>query len=362
MKIGIITFHRAYNYGAALQSYALFTYVKMLGHDVEIIDYLPNNCCNGSKSLVRRILHIVKSIIMFNSMMEDYKKSKYFNKFVLDRLNLSPRRYYGDNDIEQDPPQYDLYISGSDQILNMELTGDSKAYYLNFIKENIKLSYGSSFGREKISDKEKIMIKHELSTFRHLSVRERSAANIIQSQINRKPLLVADPVFLLDKGEWEELIDNAEANKNYILIYAMEVTKPLVRIANLLMKKNKQVFVVYGGAENSGISGKKIIPNGPIDFLKYIKNAEYVITNSFHGISFSLIFGKKIIGISHSTKNTRIQNLYELIEQKSKLISYNDEPNDFHNYIIDGKQAYANLNGIISESRSYLRNCFVITQ
>ena len=204
MKIGMLTFHRANNLGAVLQAAALCKYLNDKKYDCEIIDFIPNNEVLKFHSL-RKGAHIIKSILTINTRYNLLMKEYKFNIFRKKNMKISKHRYYGDRDIERKELKYEVLISGSDQILNTSLTGNSEAYYLRFMTDCKKISYASSFGREDISEYEIKLIKEELAKFDALSVREKSAINIIKKSSGRVAELVLDPVYILTVKELEEI-------------------------------------------------------------------------------------------------------------------------------------------------------------
>lgn len=349
MSIGMITFHRAQNIGANLQSYALNRFIiENVGH-CEIIDYYPNNQ-TAHKHKVRRLLGAVKSHVF----ADKYKAYLKFCDFQNKNYVLSHKSYYGDADIKKCAPKYDVLISGSDQILNTTLSKKSTAYYLDFDDNAKKVSYASSFGRENITSDEVELIKTELVKFNKLSVREMSAGGIIKAQIGVNCDFVLDPVFLLSEEQWMGLEKQVKIPSKYILAYAMEVTEIFISTLEMVKKEfNLPVIVIYGCKDNHCIDGTKISDCGPSEFLSYIDNASVVVTNSFHGISFSLIFGKKVICVAHSVRNARLQNIMTLIENQSKLVDNLIEKN-IKEYIVDCYAESAKLLPLIESSKRYL--------
>ena len=327
MKIGILTFHRAKNLGAALQAAALCQYLNRQFGNTEIVDFIPNNACpTGSKAL-QRMKRLLISLFRRNRAVRDLR----FAAFRKQEMVLSAKTYYGDPEIAKAAVPYDLLISGSDQILNTTLTGSSRAFYLDFFNGN-KLSYASSFGREAISETETEWIRRELPKFSALSVREQTAAGILRKEIGVEPQLVVDPVFLLDRDAWEAKCSaDLQLPEKYIFVYYMEGSAHLVDAVQRVQKQTGlPVIAVRGGGKPGLFPGMEDATCGPREFLRYIRSAELVITNSFHGTAFSLIFERKLICAAHSTGNTRLENLLHLIHQDHKMVwdmaeSYDDK-------------------------------------
>ncbi len=355
MRAGLITFHRADNYGAVLQASALLKYININICECELIDYLPNNISIPDNSILRKLLRFVKKTVVNLMSRNMMVKKKKFEEFRHENYILSRNLYYGDEMIYKNPPKYDVLISGSDQILNLTLSSNSISYYLAFDNKTKKISYGSSFGRNDISEFEELAICNYLAKFDSLSVREKSAIDLLENRLNMKVENVVDPVFLISKEEWETVADEKHIpNKKYIFVYAMENTDVIRNVVESASKKYKLPIVkVSGGCNMDGILGIEEKQCGPKQFLAYIKNAEYIITNSFHGLSFSHIFGKKFFSIAHTKRNSRIEDLLEISGNADKLI-YTFE-NDILSKQIFGDEAFGKMHEIIEKSKEYLK-------
>lgn len=201
VKIGIFTFHNQSNLGAVLQASALLNYLQnnYKNANVEIINYYPNNAVFTNSKFVHKLLSELKKIAEYIVDQDGFKRRKNFESYKKQYYVLSRDVYFGDKSLKKKKLEYDILISGSDQILNTTLTGKSVAYYLDFNTDAKKISYASSFGREEISDNETEYIKHKLINFSYLSMREQSGISIVDKLINKKANLVTDPVFLLEK-------------------------------------------------------------------------------------------------------------------------------------------------------------------
>lgn len=354
-KIGVITFHRANNLGAVLQTYALSTYLNENICQTEVIDYYPNNAIPARNTLLRKMLRAGKEALGGKKQKDRYLRFRKFKEFI-DMVHVSPQAYYGDESIEIEPPQYDLLISGSDQILNATLTGNSKAYYLNFAQSTPKISYASSFGRKEISDCEKEYIRSYLKDFRALSTREESGKKIIEQELGQKVELVVDPVFLLSKNEWEKLASPMRDEK-YIFVYAMENTPWFVKaIEQVRRSYNLPVKIVLGGSFQLPVGGAVDNCCGPREFLSYIKNAECIVTNSFHGTAFSIIFEKKFVCVAHSSKNIRLENLCKMTGTSSQMVTSGCTKYTVVKSEINGSQAFHEIIDSVNLSKKYLLN------
>lgn len=358
MKIGMITFHKADNFGAVLQASALQKYLTDFCGECEMIDYIPNNQVLN-QSIFRKVLHYCKNVIFFWISVPEYIRHKKFDAYRKQYYGELSETYSGDQEIESHCKGYDVIVSGSDQILNTTLTGNSKAFYLHFENNTKKVSYASSFGRVNISLEEKENIHKYLTSFSDISVRESSARELISREIGVMPEVVLDPVFLQERSEWDDRCYNSKKMPDkYIFVYSMEQSDVLNSVVKqIACEERKDVIVVCGGRKVRKIKGKKDTTCGPAEFLSYVKKADVVITNSFHGCAFSLIFGKKFYCIAHSSRNARLENLLQLINRENALISCNID--NYKSYMIDGERFFPKLDKYIENSKQYLKRCIL---
>ena len=301
MKIGIITYHFARNYGAVLQCYALQTYLLRLGHCVEVLDYETetqsrNNSLHHKRS--NPILNLAVNIALLPFEKSRQLKEKRFSSFEKHALGLSPRL----NSIEElsayvNANKFDLLISGSDQVFNPKIADFDRAFVFPFETDAIKASFAASFGNAALDDV--IALQDELGCFDYLCVREESDAPIARQVSGRDPKIADDPVFLLDKMDWEEMAQEITKNDKgcgYVLGYFinkamlpryLELTKEVSRSLQVPMK----VINVRFGPDS--FKDFMIASAGPSEFLGLFTGASFVCTDSFHGTAFSLIFGKR---------------------------------------------------------------------
>ncbi len=356
MNIGILTFHNADNLGAVLQAAALTQYINEELGDAEVIDFVPNNQCGKKKHPIYRLLSSIKQRVFAFKSRNGYERRKKFIEFRNKELRISKRKYYGDKEMELAAGRYDILISGSDQILNTTLSGSSKSFYLCFDDNSKKISYASSFGRTDITNEEKEMIKSELVNFDALSFRESSGQDIVFDLIKNKGELVVDPVFLLDANRWRKKCVIHCDNQKYIFVYAMENTLILKdAILKVKEKHDLPIIMVKGGKELPDVEGVVDYQCGPREFLHYIDNAEYVVTNSFHGIAFSILFGKQFVCVEHSLRNARLENIMNLTNNSEKLYRKISNDADISNMLINGAMAYQLMVPYIEQSRKYLQ-------
>ena len=368
-KVGVITFHDSINYGALLQTYALQRVIGELGYVAEVINYHNTNENNNHLNKLRSFTwhNFLRPIFGGNL------RRRRSNQFRIKYYRLS-KQYNSRIDIVTSPPIYDAYITGSDQVWNPNITGGDASYFLDFApKKAIKISYAASFGIEYIPQDYIDEFTILLNNLDSISVREINAKKIINSlPITKQIKVVLDPTLLIDSNKWEELIaeDKDEVNEKYILCYYMpgnkEICNGIKSIASKLSKETGLEVINIGKKEYSKLKfwERNYIEEGPLEFLRLFKNAEYVVTNSFHGTAFSIIFNKQFyIPIkvnSDETKrlNSRIISLLSLLDLKTQLIPYNDvdKVKSFSSKDIDYKFVNEKLSSEQKKSFKFLKS------
>lgn len=295
-KVGIITFHRAKNYGAVLQSYALQKTVQSLGNDCEIIDYICENIDKGYKpfqfSKSDPIKSLAKSVIMFRKRS---KRIKSFSSFYNNYLKIS-KKSYTDSEIKKCRNEYDIFITGSDQVWGPGRKGvnPDSAYFLDFADDFQKYSYAASFGVSDIIDEKIPVLKSLMNGFQAFSVREQSAVEIVKKVTGKDAFCHLDPTFLLPCEEWKK-IAVTKVKTPYILVFNVKPVKSLLNFAEKLsQEKNIPVIYLTDNPQKKRAGFTYVSAPSVEEFLGYFLNAAYTVTNSFHGTAFSLIFRKNL--------------------------------------------------------------------
>jgi len=347
-KVGIITFHRAINYGAVLQAYALNESIKKLGYDPVTIDYKNphiEKVYNPMHFTCRSLKGYVEGILTY------YRKKKKRDRFeafrsrylVLDHIS----NLYAVENIQY-LKSYDKFLTGSDQVWNYVLTQFDKAYFLNFVSDSKKKnSYAASFGFDNVPAKYLHEYKDLLTDFNHISVREEQGAALIKHLLNRNAEVVLDPTMLLLKDDWAKISQDYKGKKNYILIYQLASSQSLVNFAvNLSKQTNCEIIYINDGLRKK-IKATYVGGIGPQMFVGLFQRAKYIVTNSFHGTVFSIIFNKPFfIEILPSAKgNSRLKNILDTFDLESRQIINGKNDNIFNQ--ID----YVELNKILELKR-----------
>lgn len=334
MKIGTLTYHDTTNYGAVLQAFALQKKLEDLGYDSEIIDYKCNAITDRYKITricdSKNIKQFIKGIL---TNKNNRKLKNEFEKFNKDKQNIS-NKTYNKNNIKEVNNLYDKFIVGSDQVWNLDLSGNDTTYMLDFVTDNKrKASYAASFGYKIVPSQYIETTKKNLSTFNDILVREEQGKKIVKDLINKDAKITVDPTLLFNKSEWINLMDlnnTIKINKDYILLYIIAPNKEIIKFTRRLAK-DRNCKIIYINHSYKNILGMKNIKTaGPIEFLEYIKNAKYIVTTSFHGVAFSINFEKQFFYALSSEKNnynSRIENLSKILNLENRKIS-----KDFYNY------------------------------
>ncbi len=294
-KIGILTFAFADNYGAVLQCYALKRYIEDKGYQVSIIDYRPRKMYS---------IHTRIRKIFLNNTQE--KKFKAFRKKY---LNISFRK------------KYDIVVVGSDQVWNPEIICFDKNWIEPSYQYNKIIAYAVSVGKEKLSTKERDFFlnnKDMLNNYCAIGVRETTAKELLET-MDIKSTVVCDPTFLLmnRSEEYDKIAKSSLINiqDEYILVYALEASQKINDIIRELKTKYVYNIIAIHPMNVCYCKVDKFVQNaGPEDFVNLVKNAKMIVTNSFHGLAFSLIYGKETISITHTLLGARQKQIYQLLE------------------------------------------------
>lgn len=314
MKIGILTFHNAYNYGAVLQAYALQKFIEGKGFCVEIIDY-RNAEVEQSYKLFRFRLAPKRNIIKFLKyyMTQSYRcvKFMFFHKSVVKILKISPKvTCFKDSSIAEK----DVIIIGSDQLWNRKITRINDPFYWgefsNYVKGKVT-TYAICMNTDNLSDEDVGFIKQHLRNFDSLSVRETELANMLKPLTSKHISISLDPTMMVDSSLWYEMIKNEPEpiKEPYILVYAILERKKVIEAAhNFANRRNMRLVIMNPIADASPFKGY-YQPNSPSGFVSAISHAEYVITSSFHGLAFSIIFHREVYVMGDSGQNERMHSI-----------------------------------------------------
>ena len=318
-KIGTITFHWNPNYGATLQAYALQKHLINTGWNTEIIDYHPLEL--KTKGFIIKCLKF-----KFKQQLQEHMKTIKFKKFWTAQLNVSSKKYYSLNQLKSSTGNYSAVICGSDQIWNesflkyAEIGHPTPSYYLGFVDDNTRrISYATSFGTEVLNEYTKTAVIPELSKFHAISTRENTGGKIV-NDMGINAVVTLDPTLLLDSSDYEDLIENIHMPEQNIFAYILHGNQSVcVKISDYCKTKYNENIVPDYYSPNFGV----------YEWLYRIKNSKVVITNSFHGTVFAIIF-----------KRTFLVTLVEGSGMNDRIISLLGELGLLHRIVYSCDQVY----------------------
>lgn len=312
-RVGVITFHNYDNYGAILQSYALQKKLQEIGTQPEIIDYRCDYISNPF-----RLVNLKKKGL-FNYIYGTIGHICYIpRRFKCNRFRRHMRYSQPVTQGKMQPVagKYDIYIAGSDQIWDYKLTNFDTTYFLDFVKEGKKkCSYAASIGENLPPEEYQQKYKELLSDFDEILVREDYGADIVENLTEKRPKVVCDPTLLLTAEEWDKLLVEPKYKEKYILVYQLGINKEIVDFARRLHNKTGYRIVYIPFPLVGLLKCDCKITVGPAEWMGLFKNAEYVVSDSFHGVVFALIFNRKFFAkVNGHHMNRRVQQLLNLVK------------------------------------------------
>lgn len=331
MKICTATYHHEHNYGAMLQAYALQQCLLSIGYENEIIDYVEhtpklfkNVRISFRKQNLSAILYNIKVLLRYKKFKLGFSR---FEEFYQHKMKKT-KAYYQYKDLKDIGCECDLLLAGSDQLWNFKnRLGINEFFTFSFNDTAKKATYAISMGGyHAFSNEIKKKFDESLEKFSCISAREADVITYLnEAHIDVKTKIHIDPVFLLDKQHWSKLADECKAAYNfgeYIVCYEL-IPNPVM---NIILEKLKSKFgykvVIVAPNAYSKLSGDYIVNDaGPMELLKIIRDAKYVVSTSFHGIAFSIIFNKPFYAVLSNHAPGRIKNLLQIFGFENKGIS-----------------------------------------
>lgn len=358
-KTGILTYHRSINYGAVLQAYALRHTIHKLGYDAEVIDYGKI----GQDKLFYWSTHSIKALIgsiinNFLRLFGERKRLKNFKFFSENIIGISSKHYFQREELIKDLNQYEHIITGSDQVWHPIICEDDMTYFLDLpISPNQKIAYAPSFGVKKLSKEQETKYKPLLQQIDHLSIREEAGKEILKSLLNKEVPIVVDPTLLCDAQEWDKIAISPKNKKKYILFFTVlgepEGSKEFVY--ELSKKFNYDIIKIGDIRDLLNFKYKTGRYSSPQEFIGLIKNAQFVITNSFHGTVFSIIYRKNFFTfLNKNDRNSRLESITQILGLENRLKKGISKLPD--NLETDYTQAEIKLNILKKQSIDFLKN------
>lgn len=362
--IGLLTFYWADDFGAMLQCFALKEYLNTYEKTV-VIPYFPKALRSRYRVLHRRpnqslrwkIAEIVKPPTVLNTINRRIKMINFRKHYFCD----SNKTIALSSEIPQCFKDIDTYVVGSDQVWNPKITeGFQDGYFCTF-KNNTKkgtrfVSYAASIGVSAFNDDCDEYFRRNLQNFDEISIREAGSKEYLLQFCKKEPICVLDPVFLLSHSQWEKQIKSIpKHNEKYIFVYCADESKELISYTRkLAAEKGLKIYVCdnFFYQWNGNITLKN--ESNPFDTLSYLRDAEYVVTNSFHGLVTSIIFEKQFAVFRHSVRSERQVSLLNTVQLNSRIVT------DIDSFDIDKKIDYEKsktlLDVKIKESKDFIQN------
>lgn len=377
--VGILTTFRQTNFGSVLQAYALQKAIDNLGYKTKVIDYkYPNEYhrarCNRFKTpppltLSKKIKILVKTLLEIFGL-RPIPKMKLLNRFIENEMCCTD--YYPTHDsIHSNPPQFDIYVSGSDQIWNPNTMYGDMTYFFDFAPDGAKIiSYSSSFSCDYVPEKYVEDYQKYLSRYSAISVRESNGKRLAESLTGRNDIKhVLDPTLLLNKEQWLKLAAKSrklQTPPKYILCYMLAYTyNPEEKMKELLkfVQDKYQLPIItlsrinqWDGDTMIRIEKKQSI--GCYEFLDLIDKAEIIVTSSFHGTAFAINFGKPFLALHNgkSDSDDRVGSLISKVNLNSQLITTKTKIDNNINPYYYSSASLQKLQFLRDESLSFIKN------
>ena len=369
MIIRTITCHHAFNHGAMLQAYALLAYLQSLGHDAKVIDYRPDYMPRLQMNFdwvppkydfwfIRQLYRRVKLPFLQQEQERRHALEKFFKKYI----KITDTEYNAIEELRQNPPAADLYIAGSDQIWNTTFrNGLDPAFFLDFGTPKRRISYAASFATSQLAAGSQDFVREKLSRFDAISVREASGKKILET-LGYEGSVVVDPVFLLSGNQWDTMDTSDWGQERYILTYDFERGgSPIAQVAMRLAKLGEcKIYSV--SPYRRQYAHRNFVNVGPDKFVSLVKHAQCVVSNSFHGSAFAIIYGRNFLVVNRKDGlNVRMQDLLARYGLSHRLITP-DAQDRLLMQDIYYAPVYERLEQDIEFSKSFLQNQIELTK
>lgn len=376
-SVGIITVHRLSNWGSAMQGYALQHAIEKLGYYCECIDYIYPNSWHIKRGSWNPGKVTFKSRLLRLLGLKSPRLKDLIDRFVNNEIRTS-KEYSSFEKLHADPPLYDIYVSGSDQIWNWKTMCGDPSYMLDFAPAGKKLiAYASSFSVDSIPYELKELYHKNLSRYTAISVREKNGSLLIKQLLHHDVPVVLDPTLLLDKNVWSQLANKAKWKGNmptkFILCYLLDYTyNPRPAMARLLrqIQKEHDYPVILLGRDLREFKGKiwsmkKTQGIGVYEFLWLVKNASIFVTSSFHGTAFSVNMGTPFLSMieKYDQADDRIKSFLKSVKLEEHIVTINESyDNLFEKSMFDYSIAAKILDSKRQASLSFLKNALADRQ
>ena len=328
-KVELITLQRVPNYGSFLQAYATQEVIKRLGYEVETINYFPERMrikgmlknIKNKNSILKKSL-VIRTAVRIILIPSYIKRFNSFNRFIFQNIRMTSKIYHTNEELKEDIPIADIYVTGSDQVWNSGWNGGiDKALFLDFTKDNAKcISYAASFGKKELEEWEKDETRKLLKKYEKLSTRETTGVDIL-ADLGIESTNVLDPTLLLNSDEWKNVASNKYNGKKYILVYNLNRNRKIDEYAKKISKEKKiPVYYITYSLHEFYKYGKMKCCIKAEDFLSLLANATYVITDSFHATAYSINFNRDFMIVFPEKYSTRVESILKITGLENRIV------------------------------------------
>lgn len=367
MKVGIITMHKVINFGSALQAYALQRKITDLGCDAELVDYkYPNELhiekVNIISNFLKYLVHYINCAVVG---FPNIRQKRRYKKVWKDYFQLSKRRFDTEEELKNNCPEYDIYMTGSDQVWNSRFTKNDSSFLLEFASDNKKkCAYSSSFAYDDIPCQYRPLFERNLPRYANISVREESGVKLVKDITGRDVPAVCDPTLLLTKKEWTDFSQGAKkyTKEPYILAYILAYSfNPFPDVDYIVQEIQRQtgykvIYLDAGRRDYFKPNSMVIKDAGPKEFVDLFLKAEFVITTSFHGTVFSINFNKPFYSvIKEGNPDSRISSILRITGLQSRGIPAYEK--NINCELLDYAAPSLKLEQFRNFSLQYLQSC-----
>ncbi|WP_272515896.1 MULTISPECIES: polysaccharide pyruvyl transferase family protein [unclassified Providencia] len=366
-KVGVVTMHEVVNYGSFLQAYATQYVIEKLGFECDIIDYQFPNEWHIERGIVgaRGIKKNISNIVYKLGIKPGHRKKIKLNKAINKYLNLS-KRYNNPTEIKNDPPIYDIYLTGSDQTWNPKHTKGDDTFLLAFAPDNAKkISFSASLAGNNLEEKYKSLFKKFLLKYDNLAIRDSGGNKIIRELIGKEANVTLDPTLMMNRNEWSLFSKNRDSKYSdnsyivfYLITHSFDVTPYIYQLLKNLQEKTGLKVYSFSKIPSSFRINYEICHDiGAEDFIELFEKSSYVVTSSFHGTAFAVNFGIPLYSVIDSldTTDDRQVSLLHKLEIEHCLVPLN-KPFDDIQPVYNVEKEQLNLEKLRSDSFEYLKN------
>lgn len=366
MKIALLTFHTAANYGAALQAYALQKYLTDKGFDCEYINYV-NESRRHEYDMMFHIMDCIKkgkltSAVAYclGSPFMTLRKRR-FNRFYRNNLKATETVYQTSQEAVALNGKYDYFVVGSDQVWNPICNGDDAAFLLDFVKDGKRrVSYSSSFGIADVDAAHEEIYRRNLSQFKALAVRESIGQVIIQKLTGRKAELVLDPVLLLTAEQWRSIMPRQSKKERFIFSYTNQDSQTRDFFATGYPMDGLKHYVLSRYTKPEDFISRQVRVKycmAPEEFVRVVNDAELVVTASFHCLALSIVLNKPFVAImtGDKGKDERPMSLLRALGLEHRVLSSAMTASDVK-APIDYQEVNRRIEALKKSSTEYLLN------